>query len=130
MTMPIARVTLEERQQIIVATLSGEVDVTNARDLYHRLAENVTTEMLGLVVDLSEVAYLDSAGLGLLFELKRQLRRHERELRIAVPEGAPIRRVLQIVNINAHVPLHATVTDAVDAIRGTGRGAMQHGTIR
>jgi anti-sigma B factor antagonist len=128
--MSLARLALQEHQHIVVARLDGEVDVGNARELYDRLADAMTSDVPGLVVDLSGVAYLDSAGVGLLFALAKQLQRHERELRIVVPDDSPIRRVLLIVNMDTHVPLHATVAEALEGIRDAGQGAMPHGTMR
>lgn len=114
---PLARVTVADCQRVVVARLDGEVDIASAPGLSATLAGAVTNAALGLVVDLSGVGYLDSAGIRLLFELAGQLSGHQQALGIVAPEDGPVRRVLLIVNMDAHVPLHGTVAEAVAGVR-------------
>jgi glutamate synthase domain-containing protein 1 len=51
------------------------------------------------------------------FELAERLRRRQQQLRLVVPESAPLRRVLRIVNAGGVVPIVATVEDAATEIR-------------
>ncbi len=112
-----ARVTVADCQRVVVARLEGEVDLASAPGLSATLAGAVSNAALGLVVDLSSVRYLDSAGVRLLFDLAKQLSGHQQALGIVVPEDAPVRRVLLIVNMDAHVPLCGTVAEAVAGVR-------------
>lgn len=103
---------------MIVARLTGEIDLSNAQDVGDTLAAAVPNTALGLVIDLTATAYLDSSGVHLLFELAERLQRRQQQLRVVVPEGGPIRRVLRIVELDATVPVVASVDDAVAQIRG------------
>jgi stage II sporulation protein AA (anti-sigma F factor antagonist) len=58
--------------------------------------ESISNHDHKLVVDLEEVEYLDSAGIGILFDLWRRLTAHEQELMLVVPTGSPVRRSLQV----------------------------------
>jgi anti-anti-sigma factor len=102
---------------VIVARLSGEVDLSNAHEVGEELSTAVPNTALGLALDLTATTYLDSSGVHLIFDLAERLRRRQQQLRIVVPAGAPIRRVLRIVELDDTVPVVASVDEAVEQIR-------------
>jgi anti-sigma B factor antagonist/stage II sporulation protein AA (anti-sigma F factor antagonist) len=102
---------------VIVARLSGEVDLSNARPVGDELAAAVPNRALGLVLDLSATSYLDSSGVSLVFDLADRLRRRQQKLRLVVTADAPLRRVLRIVDPGAALPTVESVDAAVEQIR-------------
>jgi anti-anti-sigma factor len=104
-------------EDVVVARLTGEIDLSNAGDVGEALSTAVPNTALGLVIDLTATAYLDSSGVHLLFDLAERLQRRQQQLRVVVPEGAPVRRVLRIVELDDTVPVTPTVEEAVAAIR-------------
>ena len=102
---------------VVVAQVSGEIDLSNAADVGDAMAGAVPNSALGLVIDLTATGYLDSSGVHLLFDLAERLQRRQQQLRVVVPEGAPVRRVLRIVELDASVPVETTVEEAVASIR-------------
>ena len=102
---------------VVVARLTGEIDLSNASDIADQLGAGVPNSALGLVVDLTATSYLDSSGVHLLFDLGERLTRRQQQLYVVVPMDAPIRRVLRIVNLGDSVPLMATVEEAEASIR-------------
>jgi anti-anti-sigma factor len=113
----LSSVTIEDGGDVVVAHVSGEIDLSNAREVGDRLAGAVPNHALGLVVDLGGTAYLDSSGVSLIFDLVERLRRRQQQLRLVVPETAPLRKVLRIVDAGASVPIVATVDEAAGQIR-------------
>jgi anti-anti-sigma factor len=107
-----ATATFEEQDGLIVAHLQGEIDLSNADDLSGTIARSVPNAAIGLILNLSEVTYLDSAGIRLLFELARRLRERGQRLSLVVPDQTPLRRVLQLTNVAAMMPLCGTVERA------------------
>ncbi|MEA2421794.1 MAG: hypothetical protein QOF55_893 [Thermoleophilaceae bacterium] len=102
---------------VVVARISGEIDLSNASELGDELSAAVPNSALGLVIDLTATSYLDSSGVHLVFDLAERLGRRQQQLRVVVPEGAPVRRVLRIVDLDATVPVLASVDEAVEQIR-------------
>lgn len=105
----ISQLELDQHGDVMFARIVGEVDGSNAADLGRALGEQVPSSAHGLVLDLSGVAYLDSAGVELLFSLARRLGERRQRLRLSVPEHSPVRRVLEICDIGAVAPMeHST----------------------
>jgi anti-anti-sigma factor len=92
----------------VVVALSGELDLTNARELEERLADCAAADAL-LVVDLNRVVFLDSAALHVLFKLARR-RGRERLALVLAPEAA-VARTLEIVGMKDAAPIVASLDD-------------------
>jgi anti-anti-sigma factor len=114
---PAPAVSIEPAGDVVVARVSGEIDLASASTIGDELAGAVSNHALGLVIDLAGTTYLDSSGISLVFELAERLRRRQQQLRLVVPEDAPLRRVLRIVDAAATVPVVPTVEEAAAQIR-------------
>ena len=106
-----------EESDVVVARVSGEIDLASADAVGGELATAVPNRALGLVLDLSLTSYLDSSGVSLIFELAERLRRRQQQLRLVVPDGAPLLRVLRIVNAGGVVAIDPSVDAAVERVR-------------
>lgn len=115
--MTLASVRVEQRDGVSVIIVTGEVDIVNAAEIGGQLFGAAPNSAAGLVVDLSGVTYLDSRGVHLLFELANRLRTRHQQLQLVVPARALIRRVLLLTHVDAVVPLHYSVDEAVRALK-------------
>ena len=112
---PLADLSFEEAGNVVVGRVAGEIESVNAEEMSTALAARLTSEAAGLVIDLSQVTYLDSAGIELLFDLARRLRTHRQRLRLVVPVDAPMRRVLELCDMDRAAPIDATVEAALES---------------
>jgi anti-anti-sigma factor len=108
----ICSLNVAERDGVAVATLEGEVDVSNADELGAELRTRVSNRVLAVIVDLSGVEYIDSYGLSFLFDLNRRLKTRQQELRVVIPEGAHTRRVLEFAGFTELAGLDGSLADA------------------
>ena len=120
----LADLAVEQRDDVVIARIDGEIDRSNARDLAEALVHAVPNVSLALVLDLSATTYVDSSGVHLLFDLGSRLRRRQQQLRAVVPEGAHIHRLLSVVALDRTVPLHPTVEAAVEESRRAADPAL------
>ena len=100
---------------VAVARLAGEIDSSNVQDIGDRLRSLVSNHSYALVVDLSEIAYVDSAGINLLFALGEELGGHQQQLTIVVRDGSPIARMISLTGLDRAVSTHATLDAALAA---------------
>ena len=111
----LAQLEFDERGDVVIARIAGELDLSNVHDVGDGLNAAVTRETAGLVLDLSRLAHLDSAGVRLLFDLRTRLATARQRLVAVVPEGAAIREVLDLAAVPATVPLFDELEDAIVA---------------
>jgi anti-anti-sigma factor len=103
---------------IEIARFEGDIDLPRARELEPELLRAVGNEAVGLVVDLSGVRHIDSAGVRLLFQLASRLGLRRQRLAVVVPTGSPVRRVLDLVGLDSRALLASTVEEAITSLRG------------
>jgi anti-sigma B factor antagonist len=118
--MPLADLKLESIAGLPVAHLSGEIDRSNAAELGDRVASAIADQSGGLVVDLSELAFLDSTGIRMLFSLATQLTERHQALRVVVPDGSHLWEILDTVGLKQAAATDHTVGEAVTALTHTG----------
>lgn len=102
-----------------VAQISGEPDLTNIRDVEQQLWAGIPNAAAGVVLDLSAVRYLDSAGLNMIFGLHRGLERRGQALCLVVPERSLIRPLLQVVQMESAIRIRPTVEEALRSLEAT-----------
>ncbi len=112
MNRPPFALSREDRDGLAVLTVSGDIDVDTA----WRLREELTTLLAGqdVVVEMSEVEFLDSTGLGVLVAGYRQARSSGHQMAIA---GAP-QRVLDILELTRLTTIFALYPDLPAATEG------------
>jgi anti-anti-sigma factor len=113
----LAEITVRVERSVPICAVRGEIDASNVESVLERLVASAPNDSPGLVLDLSETVYLDSAGVRILFELARRMRTRRQELRVAVPPSGIVRRVLVLTALADIVPLHEDADSAADAVR-------------
>ena len=106
-------VTIEERDGIVIARVTGELDIAGAPRTGEAITRAVPTTARGLVVDFGPLQFIDSSGVAMLFSLARRLGSRRQELRLVAPEGGPVARVLDIVEFERAAPIHGDVEEAI-----------------
>jgi len=93
----------------------GDVDMANAKPLRHQTLEAVTNSDLGLIIDLTDVEYIDSAGIRTLIEIRRLLEERQQRLLMVLPDDALIRKGLHIGGVTAVIPTYPSHEAALAA---------------
>jgi anti-sigma B factor antagonist len=104
---------VETNGSACVVKLAGELDLYNAPHVRAALAKARAGSPERIVVDLSEVEFLDSTALGTLIEARRQMT-NTRAFLLAAP-GLETRRALEISGLDQHFNVHDSVSEALAA---------------
>ncbi len=105
-------VTFEQRDQIGVAIVSGEVDASTAPTLTETLTDHIENGYHHLVADLSNLAYTSSAGLRAMLSAVKLARANGGDVRLAGVQDR-IQRVLDLSGFASIIRSFDTVDDAV-----------------
>lgn len=113
----LAEIQFDHVDGIPVARVRGEIDMSNADDVSATLQNSVAHSAAGLVIDFTPTAYLDSAGLHVLFDLGKRLRDRGQRLYLVVPPKSPVATVLDIIQIDALAPRSESLAEAIEKLR-------------
>lgn len=98
MTQATLTVRSEEEGQVRLV-LGGEIDIANADHLGNQMHAAIGNQVTAVVVDLTDVTYIDSAGVRVLAMLASRLDQLRVDLRLVVPPGSLARRVVEITGL-------------------------------
>jgi anti-sigma B factor antagonist len=111
--MDLVQLEIEDRGEVVVASVSGELDLAGAPSTGEAIGDAVPTSARTLVVDFTKLEFIDSSGIAMLFNLARRLGARRQELRVVARGGEPVARVLEIVEFQRAAPVHETLDDAL-----------------
>jgi anti-anti-sigma factor len=102
-----------------VLRVSGEMDLVTSPMLRQRVHDAVADGRHSLVLDLSEVLFCDSSGVGVLIATRRLMRSCRGRLRVVLPahgaeEGSHVNRVLSALGVRRLFEVYADVVEATD----------------
>jgi anti-anti-sigma factor len=96
----------------VVVAIDGEIDMANAPEV--SAAINGGLGVSRVVIDLSEVTFLDSSALNAFVQAQQELAQHNVEFRIVSPADQAVRNVFEITRLTE--PL--SVVDSLDEALG------------
>ncbi len=102
----------ESRPPHVVVAVSGEVDIATAPKLREKLVELASHGAQQVVVDLDDVDFLDSTGLGVLIGGMKRLRGLEGDLTLVCTQPR-ILKVFEITGLNRAFTIYESVDAAV-----------------
>ncbi|MEU2655081.1 STAS domain-containing protein [Streptomyces sp. NPDC007325] len=100
-----------------VLTVAGELDMETAGRLQERLSDQFGEGRRRLVLDLSDLDFMDSSGLNVLIRAVNRAREDGGDLYLAAPTPA-VRRILEITGVTTTIPPFGGVADALAAAGG------------
>jgi anti-sigma B factor antagonist len=101
----------------VVLTVLGDLDMAGAPGLRQAVVVEVVGGARLVVLDLTAVDFVDSAGLGVVVGALRRLRAHDGDLVVVCPEPR-IRRVFEMCDLDRVFALYRDVDAAAAAMAG------------
>src|SRR5258707_12557716 len=99
-----------------IARVRGEIDLSNAEEVLQSIEGAIDEGSPGLAVDLRELAYVDSAGVRLLFRAARAVAVTGGLFVAIVAPESPAQRVLDLAEAATLFPLEATEQAALQRL--------------
>ncbi|HEX3688204.1 MAG TPA: STAS domain-containing protein [Solirubrobacteraceae bacterium] len=101
--MKLADVQFSDRERVVIVRLSGEIDLSNVDGIESAIAEGTPNHALALILDVSALDYLDSAGIHLIYKLREKLRARGQALRLVIPPDSPANDALRLAGVARNV---------------------------
>ena len=114
--MRLADLTVSMHDDAVVARLTGEIDKSNTGELRTSITNATPNDAVGVVLDLSGVDYIDSAGIQLLFRLRESLRVRGQALRLVIPFGSRVNDTLRLAGVERSVEVVEATDEGLEAL--------------
>lgn len=106
----------ERANDHVIMRWRGDVDLAVTPMMQSKTLAAVRNTDSGLVLDLSAVTYIDSAGLRSLIRMRILLEARQQRLVLVLPEESTLQRTIQIGGVPRMVPTYGTLEEATAAI--------------
>jgi anti-sigma B factor antagonist len=108
----------QNRGDVTIVHCQGRIVYRDEAAAFSRLFAEVLPRAHKLVLDLSGVTSMDSAGIGELAQLLRRAQSRSVSLRCASPTPL-VRHLLDLTNLDSVLKIHASLEDALESFRET-----------
>lgn len=98
-----------------VVALSGTPSIHDAEELRGQLTRLVQAGSANLVLDLSQLVFIDSLGIGAILAALQEARRHHGRVVLVHPSPA-LARLFAVTRIDTLIPTHASIEAARAAL--------------
>lgn len=92
---------------------AGEIDLSNIDELRTAIDAAMSASPHGFVIDLSDIGYIDSAGVAVVISAYRRLNKAGGALAVVKPTSEGVRRVLDLIGL--HMLPGIVVTDDLES---------------
>jgi anti-sigma B factor antagonist len=114
--MSLADVQITLARHALIAHLTGEIDMSNAEDMGATVIGATPNEVSGVVLDLSGVEYLDSAGIYVVFGMRASLQARGQTMVLVIPTESPVHDALRLSGAERPGEIAETVDEALSTI--------------
>lgn len=111
--MKLGDVQFTQSESMLIATLSGEIDMSNAERISDTIIQTTSNQELGLILDLSPLYYLDSAGIHLVFRLRERLRARGQTLALVIPARSASTDAIRLAGVMPHIDTFESPDEAL-----------------
>ncbi len=116
--MTAGHIETEQRDDVVVATLVGDIDLLNHEAVGQELYAVALAAGPLLVVDFTAVDYVDSNGVRMLFGLAREFDHSRIDWTLALGENSPLQRLFKVTTFDEVARILPSVDEAIAAVRG------------
>ncbi len=99
---------------ITILDIKGEVDIYSGEELRQKLDEFMLSAK-NLIINISEIDYIDSFGLSLLIAVKKKMSKESKNFSLCCPQSY-VRRILNLTKLYDFLAVYESEEKAVQAI--------------
>ena len=105
----------EERDKVLIVALRGRFDSFSSIAVRERLDQSFSQGKINYIIDLSEIAFLDSAAMALLISMLNRVRRVEGDMKLIWPTDELAHLILNLARFDRIFEITNLVENALES---------------
>lgn len=102
--------------EVVILDISGEIDLYNAPEIKEIINKMIEQKKYNVVINLKNVTYIDSSGIGALISSLSNLKKYQGGLKI-INVFASVRKVFELTKLTSFFDIFDNEEDAIKAFR-------------
>ena len=90
----------KEKNNIVVLSIKGEIDLYNALDIKNKINDLINAKKLNIVINLNDVSYIDSSGIGALISSLANLKKYQGQMKICNVHSS-VQKVFELTKLTS-----------------------------
>lgn len=104
------------RGEVVILDISGEIDLYNAPEIKDIVNKLIEQKKYSIVINLKEVTYIDSSGIGALISSLSNLKKYHGGLKI-INVFASVKKVFELTKLTSFFEIYDSEDEAVKAFQ-------------
>ena len=104
------------RGEVVILDISGEIDLYNAPEIKDIVNKLIEQKKYNVVINLKEVTYIDSSGIGALISSLSNLKKYHGGLKI-INVFASVKKVFELTKLTSFFEIYDSEDEAVKAFQ-------------
>lgn len=109
-------VNISGQGDVTLVEVRGRIDSMNANQLGEALSDQIDAGSIYIVLDLSGVDYMSSAGLREIVSTLKKIKRAGGDMQLAQPSER-VREVLEMAGLDTIFQIHSSQADAANSLK-------------
>lgn len=110
--MNLGDVEVRVEDSLLIARLTGEIDLSNASSIETAIVTATPNHATAIILDLTDLEYIDSAGIGLIYRLREKLQIRGQDLKLVIPNDSPAADALRMAGVAPHLQIMESIQEA------------------
>jgi len=103
-----------EKGNVVVLDISGDIDIYNAAEIMSTINKFCESKTYNIIINLKEVEYIDSSGLGVLITGLMRLREYKMGMKI-INVYDSVKKVFELTNLTSFFDIYDSELEAIRA---------------
>ena len=112
--MNLGDVQLSLEGDVVIARLTGEIDLSNAGGIEQAIVVATPNQAQLILLDLSDVDYMDSAGIHLIYRLREKVQSRGQNLTLILSATSPAGDTLRLAGVMDHLDIRDSLDSALE----------------
>jgi anti-sigma B factor antagonist len=106
---------IRKNQDTFIIDVQGELDLYNSYKLKELLMKMLEKKIERFIINLEEVEYIDSSGIGALIYISSTLKKLNHKLAITNIHGS-VKKVIELTKLMGYFPITGTIEEAIKKV--------------
>ena len=102
----------KEQNGVVVLDIAGEIDLYNAPNIKSFILKKIEIQKVNVVINMQEVSYIDSSGIGALISSLSNLKKYQGSLKITNIHDS-VKKVFELTKLTSFFEIYANVDAAL-----------------
>lgn len=110
------KLSLRKLHDICIVDVKDDVDLYNAHELKELVNKLGDKQVRKLIINMEQVEYIDSSGIGSLIHIYTLYKKEPRQLRIVNVHGS-VEKVIKLTKLMEYFPIVNELSDAISQLK-------------